>query len=86
MKKALSGVIYYLIHDITVKTNLFLIAGLIYKISGTHSMRNLGNIYKQYPKLSLLIIISLFSVVGIPPFSGFWPKISLINASFGLEG
>ncbi|CEN40336.1 Na(+)/H(+) antiporter subunit D (fragment) [Capnocytophaga canimorsus] len=85
-EKALSGVIYYLIHDITVKTNLFLIAGLIYKISGTHSMRNLGNIYKQYPKLSLLIIISLFSVVGIPPFSGFWPKISLINASFGLEG
>ncbi|MFJ1410647.1 proton-conducting transporter transmembrane domain-containing protein [Capnocytophaga canimorsus] len=85
-EKALSGVVYYLIHDITVKTNLFLIAGLIYKISGTHSMRNLGNIYKQYPKLSLLIIISLFSVVGIPPFSGFWPKISLINASFGLEG
>lgn len=84
-EKALSGVIYYLIHDIIVKTNLFLVAGLLYKILGTHSMRDMGGIYKKYPKLSLLMIIPLFSVVGIPPFSGFWPKISLINASFDLD-
>ncbi|MDO5609010.1 MAG: proton-conducting transporter membrane subunit [Capnocytophaga sp.] len=84
-EKAMSGVIYYLIHDIIVKTNLFLVAGLLYKMLGTHSMRNMGGIYKKYPKLSLLMIIPLFSVIGIPPFSGFWPKISLINASFDLN-
>lgn len=84
-EKAMSGVIYYLIHDIIAKTNLFLVAGLIYRITGTHSMRSLGGIYKKYPKLSFLMIIPLLSVIGVPPFSGFWPKISLINASFDLN-
>lgn len=84
-EKALSGTIFYLIHDIVVKTNLFLIAGLIYKIMGTHSMRNLGGIYKAYPKISFIILIPLLSVVGVPPFSGFWPKISLVSAAMSLN-
>jgi multicomponent Na+:H+ antiporter subunit D len=32
-----------------------------------------------------LIAIPLFSLVGIPPLSGFWPKISLIIAGFEAE-
>lgn len=48
-------------------------------------MRALGGFYANYPKLSLLIFIPLFSLVGIPPLSGFWPKISLITASFDTE-
>ena len=79
---ALAGTIFYLIHDITVKTNLFMVSGLIYRIKGSNSMRMLGGFYGKYPKLSLLIFIPLFSLVGIPPLSGFWPKISLISASF----
>ncbi len=79
---AIAGTIFYLIHDITVKTNLFMISGLIFRIKGSNSMRALGGFYSEYPKLSLLIFIPLFSLVGIPPLSGFWPKISLITASF----
>lgn len=79
---AVAGAIFYLIHDIVVKTNLFMLSGLVYRIKGTNSMRALGGLYGQYPKLSLLIFIPLFSLVGIPPLSGFWPKISLLSASF----
>jgi multicomponent Na+:H+ antiporter subunit D len=79
---AIAGAIFYLVHDILVKTNLFMISGLIYRIKGSNSMRALGGFYANYPKLSLLMFIPLFSLVGIPPLSGFWPKISLINASF----
>lgn len=79
---AIAGAVFYLIHDILVKTNLFLMTGLIYKIKGTHSMKNLGDLYADYPKLSLLFAIPLFSLVGIPPLSGFWPKLSLISAGF----
>ncbi len=38
--------------------------------------------YKDYPKLSLLFAIVFLSLVGIPPLSGFWPKINLISAAF----
>ncbi|HSP11692.1 MAG TPA: proton-conducting transporter membrane subunit [Salegentibacter sp.] len=82
---AIAGTIFYLIHDIIVKTNLFMVSGLIYRIKGSSSMRALGGFYSDYPKLSLLIFIPLFSLVGIPPLSGFWPKISLITASFDTE-
>lgn len=82
---ALAGAVFYLIHDIIVKTNLFLMTGLIYKIKGTHSMRSLGDLYAEYPLLSLLFAVPLFSLVGIPPLSGFWPKLSLIEAGFETE-
>lgn len=79
---AIAGTIFYLIHDIVVKTNLFMVGGLVYRISGTNNMKLLGGMYANYPKLSLLIAIPLFSLVGIPPLSGFWPKLSLITAGF----
>ena len=79
---AIAGTIFYLIHDIVVKTNLFMAGGVIYRITGTNNMKLLGGLYANYPKLSLLMAIPFFSLVGIPPLSGFWPKISLITASF----
>jgi multicomponent Na+:H+ antiporter subunit D len=79
---ALSGTIFYLIHDIIVKTNLFLVGGLVYKITGEKNMRRMGSISDQHPTLLLLIAVPLFSLVGVPPLSGFWPKIQLMQESF----
>lgn len=81
-KVALTGVAFYMIHDIIVKTNLFMVGGLIHQVKGSWDTRKLGGLYHNYPWLSLLMIIPLFSVVGIPPLSGFWPKVSLITAGF----
>lgn len=83
-KVALMGTIFYLIHDIMVKTNLFLIAGVIRQLRGTMNMSSLGGLYAHYPKISLLFALVLFSLVGIPPLSGFWPKIYLFDAAFSL--
>lgn len=79
---AILGAIFYLIHDIVVKTNLFLISGLIFKLKGTLNIEKLGGIYKKYPIYALLMAISLFSLVGIPPLSGFWAKIFLIQGGY----
>lgn len=84
-KIAFLGAILYLIHDIVVKTNLFLIAGLIRQMRGTMNLAHLGGLYGQYPKISILIAIVLFSLVGIPPLSGFWPKIYLFEASISAD-
>lgn len=79
---AIAGAIFYLIHDIVVKTNLFMISGLIYRLKGSNSIRALGGLYEEYPRLSLIMVISFFSLIGLPPMSGFWPKISLLKAGF----
>lgn len=81
-KVALMGAVFYLIHDIMVKTNMFLIAGLIRQLRGTMDMNKLGGLYRDYPRISLLIAIVLFSLVGIPPLSGFWPKVFLFQEAF----
>ena len=82
---AIAGAVFYLIHDITVKTNLFMMSGVIYKIKANHNIKKLGDFYADYPKMSLLFAIPLFSLVGIPPLSGFWPKLSLIGAGWSTE-
>lgn len=79
---ALTGAVFYLIHDIIVKTNLFLMTGIIYKIRGTVNMDKLGGLYTAYPRLSVVMAVVLFSLVGVPPLSGFWPKIYLFQAGF----
>lgn len=79
---ALTGAVFYLIHDIIVKTNLFLVGGLVYKITGELNMKKMGGLYSTYPLISLLVAIPLFSLIGIPPLSGFWPKINLFQESF----
>ncbi|HZG00211.1 MAG TPA: proton-conducting transporter membrane subunit [Chitinophagales bacterium] len=79
---ALTGALFYLVHDIVVKTNLFMVSGLINKIRGTMEIRELGSLYRDYPRLTLLFAVVLFSLVGVPPLSGFWPKIFLITAAF----
>jgi multicomponent Na+:H+ antiporter subunit D len=79
---ALAGIVFYLFHDIIIKSNLFLISGIIYKIRSSTDIRRLGGLYKDYPKLSLLFIIVFLSLAGIPPLSGFWPKINLIQDAF----
>lgn len=79
---ALIGAIFYMIHDILVKANLFFISGISSRIAGSSKLEDMGGILNNYPKLAFLFFIPLFSLVGIPPLSGFWPKISLFSGAF----
>lgn len=78
---ALTGLVFYMIHDIVVKTNLFLTGGMVQQLTGSYDVHKAGGLYGTYPWLSLLMAVPLFSLVGIPPLSGFWPKLSLINGA-----
>ncbi|WP_242928178.1 proton-conducting transporter transmembrane domain-containing protein [Pontibacter vulgaris] len=80
---ALGGAIYFIIHNILVKTNLFLISGVVAKQHGTFALKDLGGVYASQPFLALLFGVSAFSLAGLPPLSGFWGKFMLAKA--GLE-
>lgn len=79
---ALTGTIFYLVHDIVIKTNLFLITGVIFRIKGSVKLKELGGLQKTYPYFTFLVALVLFSLVGVPPLSGFWAKIPLLQAAF----
>jgi multicomponent Na+:H+ antiporter subunit D len=82
---ALAGSIFYIVHHILVKTNLFLISGIVKETNGYFLLRKLGGVYNLFPYVTLLFLISAFSLAGIPPLSGFWGKFILAKAGFEVE-
>ncbi|MCC5923743.1 MAG: Na+/H+ antiporter subunit D [Crocinitomicaceae bacterium] len=78
---ALTGVLFYMFHDIIVKSNLFLVSGVLHRITGSTKLASMGGIMENKTTLAILFAIPLFSLVGIPPLSGFWPKISLFGGA-----
>ncbi len=78
---ALAGSVFYLIHHIIVKANLFLISGLVQKVYGYDDLKDLGGLYRRSGFLAVLFLIPAFSLAGFPPLSGFWAKFILIQAS-----
>ncbi|MEL7465467.1 MAG: Na+/H+ antiporter subunit D [Pseudomonadota bacterium] len=82
---ALIGAVFYLVHHIVVKANLFLIAGVAERIAGSTDLSKIGGLYKSAPLLAVLFVIPAFSLAGFPPLSGFWAKFLLVKASLEIE-
>jgi len=79
----LAGSIFYIVHHILVKTNLFLVSGLVHRLRGTYELKQLGGLYRSRPFLAMLFAVPALSLAGIPPLSGFFAKLALVRA--GLE-
>lgn len=81
---AIAGAVFYLVHDIVVKTNLFLGAGVVKRLAGgSTAFAGLGGLFAAAPWLCLVLFVPLASLAGFPPLSGFWSKFVLVRA--GLE-
>ncbi len=77
-----AGTAYFLFHNILIKANLFLIAGLMWTAAGHYDLRRIGGLYSARPLLAVLFLVNAFSLVGVPPTSGFWGKFLLLREAF----
>jgi multicomponent Na+:H+ antiporter subunit D len=82
---ALAGTVFYLVHHIVVKTNLFLISGVVQRLQGSFELAQLGGLYRSNGRIAMLFFIPAFSLAGFPPLSGFWAKMILIRASLDIH-
>ncbi|WP_227997357.1 Na+/H+ antiporter subunit D [Nocardia australiensis] len=76
----LAGAVFYVAHHILVQTALFLVVGLIERQAGSVSMRRLGGLAAASPLLAVLFLVPALNLGGIPPFSGFIGKVTLLEA------
>ncbi len=82
---ALVGAVFYLVHHIIVKANLFLVSGVSKRLTGSFDLAAIGGLYRTTPLLAVLFLIPAFSLAGFPPLSGFWAKLLLVQASLETE-
>jgi multicomponent Na+:H+ antiporter subunit D len=78
---ALAAGLFYVVHHIVVKSNLFLTAGLVERISGSSDLARTGGMMRSAPAVTAAFAVAALSLAGLPPLSGFWAKFSLLAAS-----
>ena len=77
----LAAVVFYIIHHTIVKTSLFLTGGTVEHEEGTGIIRRLGGLARAHPIASFAFLLAALSLVGVPPFSGFWAKYGVLTAA-----
>jgi multicomponent Na+:H+ antiporter subunit D len=65
-------------------TALYFVAGLVEKVTGETDSRRMGGLYAANSLLSILFLVLVLAVSGVPPFLGFWPKLLLLES--GIDG
>ena len=81
----LAGAILYVVHHIVVKTSLFLVGGMVESSTGTGALDRLGGLARRLPAVGVLFGIAALSLAGLPPFSGFVAKLSLVQAGMDVD-
>ncbi|MEQ9454122.1 MAG: proton-conducting transporter membrane subunit [Phycisphaeraceae bacterium] len=80
--QALAGCAFYMIQHMVVKCSLFLCCGLMEKHSGTDDLDKLGSLLKRDKWLGVLFFVAAMSLVGLPPLSGFFGKMVIIQSGW----
>jgi multicomponent Na+:H+ antiporter subunit D len=79
---ALAGALYILLHNMVVKSSLFLLGGGAACLNRTDDLERMGNLWRTAPWLGLLFFLQAMSLAGLPPLSGFWGKYLIVVEGF----
>jgi len=77
----LAGAAFYAVHSMIVSAALYLGAGVAGRIGGSFDLRETGGLYAVAPALAAIVLVLVLAVGGLPPFSGFWPKVLITEAA-----
>jgi NADH:ubiquinone oxidoreductase subunit 5 (subunit L)/multisubunit Na+/H+ antiporter MnhA subunit len=77
---AVGGLLYILMHGLA-KGGLFLAAGVIEQNTKTKDITKLGGLINTMPITAISFLFCAFSVMGIPPFGGFFSKYLVISGA-----
>ena len=77
----IGGAIFYALHSMVVMTALYMAAGIAGRLGGDFSLHGLSGLYRRSALFATLSLVLFFAVSGLPPFSGFWPKVMVAKAA-----
>lgn len=74
------GMLYILMHGIS-KGGLFLCAGIVEQKTHCKDITKLGGLIQVMPITAVSFLLCAFSVMGVPPFGGFFSKYMVISGA-----
>lgn len=80
-KLGMTSVVYFVLVYIFSNLGAFGVVAAISAKTGKESMDDYDGLYLTNPKLSLLMMLSMFSLAGIPPVAGFFGKFFLFTSA-----
>ncbi len=77
----MATVVYFALVYIFSNLGAFGVIGIISNRTGKENMSDYDGLYRTNPNLSLVMMLALFSLAGIPPLAGFFGKFFLFTAA-----
>jgi NADH-quinone oxidoreductase subunit N len=77
----MSTIVYFMLIYALSNLAVFGVLSIVFNATGKESMDDLNGFYATNPGLSLIMLVSLFSLAGIPPVAGFFGKFFLFTAA-----
>ena len=77
----MASVIYYILVYIFSNLAAFGVVAAVSNARGRENIDDYNGLYRTNPGLSLIMLLALFSLAGIPPFAGFFGKFFLFTAA-----
>ncbi len=75
----LGAAVLYLCHHMIIKTALIMAGGAVELHMGSDRLASIGGLVTRQPFLAFLFFLAAISLAGVPPFSGFVSKLSLLK-------
>ena len=78
----LSSALYHLMSHAIFKASLFLAAGALIHVADSRFVSDMGGLKNKMGITFAAFLISIASLSGIPPFSGFWSKDAILSLAY----
>ena len=77
----MAAMMYYILVYIFSNLAAFGVIGAIERATGKVSMDDYNGLYRTNPRLSVAMMLAMFSLAGIPPFAGFFSKFFIFTGA-----
>nr|WP_316653218.1 proton-conducting transporter membrane subunit [uncultured Gellertiella sp.] len=80
-QQGLAGTITYALHSMLLMLALYAALFAAARLAGTGDIQKAAGLSARHPGFAGLVLALFFAAAGLPPFSGFWPKVLILKAA-----
>lgn len=75
------GALFHLVNDAVATLVLFLVVVAVQASVGGRNLNQLTGLFRKSPVTAAALILVAFNLIGVPPFAGFFSKVTLITGA-----